>query len=147
MMPNVLLKNEIGEDIAYNDVDTVTLRRVEGGTATYTFQRPNPTYYWWMIQNFISGDGRSGVISKNQITVPSGKIISSSDPGFGTWYQSRYDAWRVSNSYLNQLYSVPNGAILAYGSSNSALYLWDDTTLELKVLSNKRGKHSKFPCI
>lgn len=144
MMPNVLLKNEIGEDIAYNDVDTVTLRRVEGGTATYTFQRPNPTDEWWMIQNFISGDGRSGVISKSQITVPSGKIISSSDPGFGTWYQSRYDAWRISNSYLNQLYSVPNGAILAYGSSNSALYLWDDTTLELKVLSNNAGNIQNF---
>ena len=31
-MPNILLKNEVGEDIAYNDVDTVTLRRVEDQT-------------------------------------------------------------------------------------------------------------------
>jgi len=143
-MPNVLLKNEIGEDIAYNDVDTVTLRRVEGGTATYTFQRPNATDEWWMIQRFITGDARINVISKSQITVPSGKIVSSAEVGFGTWYQSRYDARRISTSNLNQMYSVPNGAILAINNSSSALYLWDDTTLELKVLSSNAGNVYNF---
>lgn len=143
-MPNVLLKNEVGEDIAYNDVDTVTLRRVEGGTATYTFQRPNPTDDWKMLQDFISGDARTSIISKAQVAVPSGRIISSSDPGFGTWYQSRYDAWRISTTNLNQMYAVPNGAILAYGSSGSALYLWDDAELELKVLSSSAGQIYSF---
>ena len=143
-MPNVLLKNEVGEDIAYNDVDTVTLRRVEGGTATYTFQRPNATDEWWMIQRFITGDARTNLISKTQVTVPSGKIVSSADAGFGTWYQSRYDAWRISASNLNQMYAVPNGAILAYGNSSSALYLWDDDDLELKVLSSNAGNIYNF---
>ena len=40
-MPNVLLKNEIGEDMEYENVDTVTLRKVDGGTATYTTDFPN----------------------------------------------------------------------------------------------------------
>ena len=143
-MPNVLLKNEVGEDIAYNDVDSVTLRRVEGGTATYTFQRPTPTDDWKMLNDFISGDARTNLISKSQVVVPSGRIISSSDPGFGTWYQSRYDAWRISTTNLNQLYAVPNGAILAYGNSSSALYLWDDTALELKVLMTNAGQIYNF---
>lgn len=143
-MPNVLLKNEVGEDIAYNDVDTVTLRKVEGGTATYTFQRPNPTDDWKMLNDFISGDARTNLISKLQVVVPSGRIISSTDPGFGTWYQSRYDAWRISTSNLNQMYAVPHGAILAYGNTSSALYLWDDTTLELKVLSSNSGQIQNF---
>ena len=143
-MPNVLLKNEVGEDIAYNDVDTVTLRRVEGGTATYTFQRPNATDAWKMIQQFITGDGRTSLISKSQLTVPNGKIISSSEPGFGTWYQSRYDAWRISTLNINQMYAVPNGAILANSGSNSAIYFWDDTTQELKVLSSNAGNIYNF---
>ncbi len=138
-MPNILLKNEVGEDIAYNDVDTVTLRRVEGGTATYTFQRPNATDDWWMIQNYINGDSRTNMFSKYQVTVPSGRIVSSTEQLFGTWYQSRYDAWRISTVQLSQMYAVPDGAILAGNNSNSALYLWDDTDRELKVLSANAG--------
>ena len=143
-MPNVILKNEVGEDVEYENVDTVTLRRAEGGTATYTFQRPNPTDQWWMIQRFISGDARTNIISKTQTTVPSGKIVSSADPGFGTWYQSRYDAWRISSSNLNQMYAVPNGAILATNNSSSSLYLWDDDDLELKVLLSNAGNIYNF---
>ena len=138
-MPNILLKNEVGEDIAYNNVDTVTLRKVEGGTATYTFQRPNPTDDWWKIQRFVGGDARTNIYSKTQITVPSGRLVSSNESGFGTWYQSRFDAWRISTSNLNQMYTVPNGAILAYGNSSSALYLWDDEQLELTMLSSNAG--------
>ena len=130
-MPNILLKNEVGEDIAYNDVDTVTLRRVEGGTATYTFQRPNATDEWWMIQNFINGDVRTNMFSKYQVAVPSGRIVSSTEQIFGTWYQSRYDACRISTTQLNQMYAVPDGAILANNANNSALYLWDDTDKHL----------------
>ena len=143
-MPNILLKNEVGEDIAYNDVDTVTLRRVEGGTATYTFQRPNATDEWWMIQNFINGDVRTNMFSKYQVAVPSGRIVSSTEQIFGTWYQSRYDACRISTTQLNQMYAVPDGAILANNANNSALYLWDDTDKELKVLSSNAGNIYNF---
>ena len=52
-MPNVILKNEVGEDVEYENVDTVTLRRAEGGTPTNTLQRPNPTDHWCMTQRFI----------------------------------------------------------------------------------------------
>ena len=143
-MPNILLKNEVGEDIAYNDVDTVTLRRVEGGTATYTFQRPNATDEWWKIQNFINGDARTNLFTKYQVSVPSGRIVSSTEQIFGTWYQSRYDAWRISNTMFNQMYAVPDGAILANNNSNAALYLWDDTDKELKVLSSNAGNITNF---
>ena len=51
-MPNVLLKNEIGEDVEYENVDTVTLRKVDGGTATYTYGLPEPTENWRMIHNY-----------------------------------------------------------------------------------------------
>ena len=143
-MPNVLLKNEIGEDIAYNDVDTVTLRKVEGGTATYTFQRPNATDEWWKIQNFINGDARTNLYSKYHVAVPSGRICSSSEQTFGTWYQSRYDAYRISTMQLNQMYAVPNGALLASNSSNSSLFLWDDEDKELRELAVNAGNVLNF---
>ena len=134
-MPNILLKNEIGEDIAYNDVDTVTLRRVEGGTATYTFQRPNATDEWKMVEGVVSGDSRTTMFSKSTLSVPSGKIVMYTEPSFGTWYQSRYDAWRISTLQLNQMYAVPGGAILSINSTGNKIFFWDDDEKELVELA------------
>ena len=143
-MPNVLLKNEVGEDVAYNDIDSVTLRKVEGGTATFTFQNPKPTDAWKLVEGIVSGDGRTSLYAKYTLPVPSGKIVSYSEPSFGTWYQSRYDARRISTTMMNQLYAVPGGAILASSVNGGKIYYWDDDNRELNEISSNASPIHNF---
>lgn len=133
-MPNVYLKNEIGEDVEYEDIDTVTLRRVEGGTATYTYGDPQVTDEWKLVESIVTGDARTNLFTKYTVAVPSGRIVSYTEPAFGTWYQSRHDARRISTVLLNQMFAVPGGAVLSNNSTGGSIYYWDDETKELVTL-------------
>ena len=79
-MPNILLKNEIGEDIEYENVDTVTLRKVEGGTATFTHGLPEPTDAWRMIQDYRDSSSGTGTPLRNLYTVHSCQLDNNLQP-------------------------------------------------------------------
>ena len=131
-MPNIYLKNEIGEDIAYENIDTLTVRRVEGGTATYTFGNPQATDAWNMVESFVSTSYQvSGYSSPRMCITDTGRLVASDAPNFGTWFQSRNDAWRVSNGVFNIGVQTVFGAVL---SLNSNSYIWDDTNNTLTAV-------------
>ncbi len=139
-MPDILLKNEIGEDIEYDDIDTVTLRTVGGGTALYTYGHPQATDKWKLVQNAAVGDARTNMYSRYTLNVPDGRIFAYTAPDFGTWFQSRNDAWRIHDEVLTQMYSVPHGAILGINSNNKPLYFWDDEEKELIQISSNASQ-------
>ena len=116
-MPNVLLKNEIGEDVEYENVDTVTLRKVDGGTATYTYGLPEPTENWRMIHNYresISsnpGAPLRSLYSVYSCQVANGFLVSSSLSNFGLWLESSYNAIKLDDRNFTNMYPVTDGAV------------------------------------
>jgi len=142
-MPNIYLKNEIGEDIAYENIDTLTVRRVEGGTATYTFGNPQATDAWNMVEELIHTPNDASGYYTYVLETNSGKIVSSSYPNFGTWFQSRNDAWRISDSNAQSMsasyigVATDFGAVL-YNIQNKA-YVWDEINNILRPLNNDIG--------
>ena len=132
-MPNIYLKNEIGEDVAYENIDTLTVRRVEGGTATYTFGNPQATDAWNMVEDLTRvSDSISGYTARST-TTNTGRMVSSSAPGFGTWFQSKNDAWRISNSQFSCATKTPFGAILSIAPDS---YIWDEVNNTLTAIGD-----------
>lgn len=146
-MPNVLIKNEIGEDVEYENVDTVTLRRVEGGIATYTHGLPEPTANWRMIQDYrdTSVAGYPGTPLRALYTIYScevanGFLVSSTLTNFGLWLQSTYDAIKIDDRNFTNMYSVKGGALILISSS---LYFYETETREVTLLENYCGAFSQ----
>lgn len=139
-MPDVLLKNEIGEDIEYDDIDTVTLRTVGGGTAIFTYGHPRGTDKWDLVQNAATSDARTNMYSRTTLNVPDGRLVSYTAPDFGTWFQSLNDAWRISTENLNQMFAIPHGAVLCYNANGRALYFWDNDEKTLTQISSNAGQ-------
>ena len=145
-MPNVLLKNEIGEDVEYENVDTVTLRKVEGGTATYTYGLPEPTENWRMIHNYREAvSSNSGAPLRSLYTVYScqianGFLVSSSLANFGLWLQSSYDAIKLDDRNFTNMYSVDGGAVLLTGNS---IYYYETLSRTLTLIDDRCGSYEK----
>lgn len=147
-MPNIYLKNEIGEDIAYENIDTLTVRRVEGGTATYTFGNPQATDAWNMVEDLVNNSSNSGY-STYTLQTSNGRIVSSDAPDFGVWFQSRNDAWRISTSIFSG--GSDMGAATTFGAIifNSAgnIKIWDETNNILKDPVNSTGSSRRSSLI
>ena len=96
-----------------------------------------------MLNDFISGDARTNLISKSQVVVPSGRIISSSDPASerGT---SRAMMLGESARQTSTRCTRCRTAQSSHTETQATLYLWDDETLELKVLLSNSGQIHNF---
>ena len=77
-MPDIYLKNEVGTPIPYFGVDTITVPRYDGGSATFTFGVPPATETWQQMQNLLN----NGSYTKYTVTVGTHKLVSSNYPGF-----------------------------------------------------------------
>lgn len=144
-MPNILLKNEIGEDVEYENVDTVTLRKVEGGTATFTHGLPEPTDNWRMIQAYrdsasTTGSALRSLYTLHSCAISNGHLVSSSLADFGLWLQSTYDAIKIDERNFTNMYTVDGGALLLFGS---ALYFYETNLRQLTLLDSYCGSFGK----
>ena len=145
-MPNVLLKNEIGEDVEYENVDTVTLRKVDGGTATYTYGLPEPTENWRMIHNYREavssnpGAPLRSLYSVYSCQVANGFLVSSSLTNFGLWLESSYDAIKLDDRNFTNMYPVTDGAVLLTGNS---IYYYETLSRTLTLIDDRCGSYEK----
>jgi len=139
-MPNILLKDELGVDIEYENIDTLTVRTSGGGTATYTWGNPTATDAWNMVETIRRGASQDiAGYTKYSWTCGDVNIVSYAETGFGTWVQTRNDAWRISDTCFTSGYVAGDVVFLSLNVNDSALYLWDNDTQALTVADSSSG--------
>lgn len=138
-MPDILIKNEIGEDIAYEGVEAVTFRKVEGGTASFTYGLPPYTDLWLYVEEFKTIPAKTSYWTKAIAATKAGNIVTCSAPSFGTWLQTAYDAYKLSEVYYPYLLAVPGGALLSTAANNGALLFFDEDNKKIVEISESGG--------
>lgn len=122
-MADILLKTETGKQKEYYGIETITVQRVGGGTAAYSFGYPAPTEHWEQMTEFLS----QNTYTKYTANVQFGKLVSSDIADFGLWYLNNYDAIKLlEKTSWSNFQPVSGGALLSNNySANKGLYLFD----------------------
>jgi hypothetical protein len=144
-MPNVILKDENGEPITYNNVRTVTIPTDTGLPVSFYFGIPDATPMWTAFTNYLNSSAAASG-GRLQATIYKGKnyqLVGTSTFGdFGIWLVTPYDAYQVFTGRGAWVYfiPIPGGVLISsntnsYGSDCNGLLFYNEAEMTITRLT------------
>ena len=144
-MPNVILKNENGEPITYNNVRSVTIPNDQGLATTFHFGIPDETPICQQFNAYLKASGASG--GRLAATIYTGNnyrlVGTNTFPDFGLWLVTSYDAVQLYSGrgcWVNFI-PVPGGVLIStnsssYGTDSQGILFYDEAEMTVRKITN-----------
>ena len=131
-MPDILIKNEVGEDVEYDGVLSISVKTVDGGTAQFNFGVPEQEESRKQMLAFLSDTA----YSHNTFTYDNIQLTSSNLTDFGLWYITSYAAVKVMDGENWGNFKAVEGGVLftSSASNHSGVYFFNPVTLSVEKL-------------
>lgn len=130
-MPDILIKNEIGEDIEYDGVLSISVKTVDGGTAQFNFGVPEQEESRKKMLAFLSDNH----YSHYNFTYDNIQLVSSNLPDFGLWYLTSYAAVKLmGGENWSNFKAVDGGVLITSSSARQGIFFFNYETLSVEKL-------------
>lgn len=151
-MPNVVLKDEHGDPIVYNDVLTISVPTDDGASAAFNYGMPKKTMTCEEFDYYLT-QGSNNPITPSTYTSSHGyKIIyNTSVRNFGLWVVTPFEAfqiWDDGYNYWSSFNQAEHGVFITSGNNSSqGILYYDEVEMACtKIYSNGYSQSQFITC-